>query len=98
MAIAAGLHDNRVGDREEEEQEDLGEGGDSEVGDQSEGAGHTGQQGVGLVGTGSVPLGAVSVQEGVLQGVTGVGLSSPPRNTAYLEEGREGRMENGKSA
>ncbi|TNN59924.1 hypothetical protein EYF80_029890 [Liparis tanakae] len=45
LAIAAGLHDDGVGDREEEEQEDLEERGDSDVGDQSEGAGHAGQQG-----------------------------------------------------
>lgn len=54
LAIAAGLHDDSVGDREEEEQEDLGERGDSEVGDNGECACHTGQQRIRHVGTSSV--------------------------------------------
>ena len=66
MAIAAGLHDDGVGDREEEEQDNLGERGHPEVRDKSEGAGHTGQQAVGHVGAGSVRLGAVGVREDLL--------------------------------
>lgn len=66
LAIAAGLHDDGVGDREEEEQEDLEKRGDSDVGDQSEGAGHAGQQGVRHVGTRSVRCGAVGVCREVL--------------------------------
>lgn len=51
LAVTTGLHDNCVGDREKEEEEDLGERGDSDVRDHGESAGHTGQQGVGHVGT-----------------------------------------------
>lgn len=54
LAIAAGLHDGGVGDREEEEQKDLGEGGHSEVGDNCECACHTGQQCIRHVGRTSV--------------------------------------------
>lgn len=96
LAIPAGLHDNGVGDREEEEQEDLGERGDSEVGDNGEGAGHAGQQAVRHVGTGSVRQGDVgeSDSEGevcgdVLHQAAGVCPNSPPGNTSHLEGGRK---------
>lgn len=93
MAIAAGLHDDGVGDREEEEQEDLGERGHSEIRDDSEGAGHAGQQGVRHVGTGPVRRRAVGgsdaehVCRDVLHQAAGVGADLPPRNTSHLEKG-----------
>lgn len=94
MAIPAGLHDNGVGDREEEEQEDLGERGDAEVGDDGEGAGHAGQQAVRHVGAGPVRRRAVGEPEGVggdrvLHRAAGVCPDSPPGDASHLEDGEE---------
>lgn len=92
MAIATGLHHNGVGDREEEEQEDLGERGDSEVGHNGEHACHTGQQRVRHVGTSPVHGHTIggskteSVCGDVLREVTGICPTSPPRNTTDLKE------------
>lgn len=101
MPIAAGLHDDSVGNREEEEQEDLGERGDSEVGDNGEGAGHTGEQSVPHVGTSSVCSRAVVRSEPehvcshVLHREAGVCPNSPPRNTSHLEEWMERMKQSG---
>lgn len=43
LSVAAGFHDDRVGDREHEKQDGLGERGHVEVWDQRECACHTGQ-------------------------------------------------------
>lgn len=69
MAIAAGLHDDGVGNREDKEQEDLGKRGHSQVGDDGEGAGHAGQQGVRHVWTRPVCSRAVGDTEYVRQDV-----------------------------
>lgn len=98
LPVAAGLHDDAVGDGEEQQQDDLGERGHSEVGDDGEGAGHAGQQGVGHVGTRSVHRRAVGglhdaqqVQRGdVVHQRAGVHPDFTPRNTSHLREGMKG--------
>lgn len=81
LTIAAGFHDGRVGEREDDEQDGLGERGHVEIRQQREGSRHTRQQGVCHVGT---RRGDGRFIGGLVQGAAVVGAKRPPGNTGHL--------------
>lgn len=88
LTIAAGFHDDRVGDREEEKQDGLGERGHVEIRYQREGSRYTRQQGVGHVGT---YCGDRSVVGGEVHGAADVGAKGPPRDAGHLRRSADHR-------
>lgn len=89
LSIAAGFHDDSVGDRQQKKQDGLGERGHVEIRYQREGARHTRQQGVRHVGASSGNSCIVPIHRDVFQGAADVGAKLPPRNAHHLRSGRD---------